>query len=92
MSEVYLNSKLLGEIDQPMDFVQRFREDRRKGVVNQNANVFLHPVTKDIFIESNKGRARRPVLVVKDGKTLLTEDIQERLNKGDMTWNDLVNY
>jgi DNA-directed RNA polymerase subunit B len=90
MSEVYLNSKLVGEIDNPEEFVAQFRDERRKGSIFSNVNVYLHEATKDIYVESSKGRARRPVIVVKDGKPLLTDEHIKKLEANELKWKDLV--
>ena len=39
----------------------------------------------------SKGRARRPLVLVEHGKQKLTEDILQRLEKGDIGWDYLVN-
>ncbi len=90
MAEVYLNSKLIGETENPDDFVKNIKEERRRKKITSNLNVYLHDITKNVFIETEKGRARRPLLVVKDGKLLLTDDHIEKLEKNEMSFMDLV--
>ena len=63
MAEVYLNSKFLGSVENPIEFVQKMREERRKGAITENLNVFYNERANEIQIESSKGRARRPVTV-----------------------------
>ena len=73
MAEVYINSKLVGEVEDPHEFVAKFREERRRNAISQGVNISLSDNTQDIFVETQKGRARRPLLIVKDGKPLITE-------------------
>ncbi|MDO8480967.1 MAG: DNA-directed RNA polymerase subunit B [Nanoarchaeota archaeon] len=90
MSEVYINNKLSGEIDNPQEFVQQFREERRRSAISHNANIFLHAITQDVYIETMKGRARRPLIVVRDGRSMLTSDQVSKLERKELIWNDLI--
>ena len=90
MTEVYLNSKFIGETEDPILFSEQFKSERRKGTIANNANIFYNEKGDIIEIESNKGRARRPLIIVKDGIPLLTEKHVKQLEKGEITWNDLI--
>ena len=67
MVEVYLNSKYVGTVENAKDFVEQIKIERRKSVIDNNVNVFHNEKTDDVFIESSKGRARRPLIVIKGG-------------------------
>jgi len=90
MVEVYLNSKFVGEVEDPVLFIEQFKSERRKGTIDNNTNIHYNEKADIIEIESNKGRARRPLIVVKDGIPLLTEKHIKQLEKGEITWNDLI--
>ena len=90
MAEVYLNSKFAGNVDNPIEFVQKIREERRKGIVTENLNVYYNEKADEIQLESSKGRARRPLIIVKDGVPLLTERHIKQLEKNEISWSDLV--
>ncbi|MBN2367547.1 DNA-directed RNA polymerase subunit B [Candidatus Woesearchaeota archaeon] len=90
MSEVYLNGKFVGEVDEPLVFVEQFKSERRKGNLSENANIFYNDRSNDIMVESGKGRARRPLIVVKDGIPLLTEKHISQLEKGEISWSDII--
>ena len=45
----------------------------------------------NIFIEVSKGRAVRPLIVVNEGKSTLTEKHLEQLEKNEIAWSDLIN-
>ncbi len=91
MAEVYLNSKFLGTMEDARGFVKRLREERRMGSVTSNLNVYHNETADEIYIESSKGRARRPLIVVREGQPLLTEKHVKQLEKNEISWNDLVN-
>lgn len=90
MTDVYLKSKFVGEVEDPGLFIEQFKSERRKGNLSDNANIFYDGKADTIEIESGKGRARRPLIVVKDGIPLLTEKHLRQLEKGEITWSDLI--
>jgi DNA-directed RNA polymerase, beta subunit/140 kD subunit len=91
MSEVYINSKLVGEVENPKEFAAQLRDQRRKGTLPSNTNVYYDPATTDVHVLTEKGRARRPVIVVKDGQPALTEEHVEKVGKKEMSFVDLIN-
>lgn len=91
VSEVYLNGRFVGNVDNPHDFVSHVVGERRKGKITSNLNVFYDDISNEVYVESSKGRARRPLIVVKDGKPLITEQQIKQVEKGEMLWSDLVN-
>ena len=60
MAEIYLNSKFLGTIENPIEFVQKLKEERRRGAIIENLNVSYNEKLNEVQIETSKGRARRP--------------------------------
>lgn len=90
MTEVFLNGKFVGEVDDGKEFAERIRDARRTGALTPNLNVFFDEQLNQVLVESGRGRARRPLIVVKDGIPLLTEKHIKQLQKNEITWNDLV--
>lgn len=91
MTEVYLNGKYVGDVDNASEFRDQVVGERRKGNLTTGLNVKYSPELDEIEILCNKGRARRPLIVVQDGKTLLTDVHLKQLQKGEISWDDLVN-
>lgn len=91
MSEIYLNGKFIGTVDSARDFVQQVLHERRKSKLSNMVNVFYDERAEAVYLESSKGRLRRPLLVVKEGKMLLTEKHLNQLEKNELSWEDLVN-
>lgn len=90
MTDVYLNSKYAGHIDEPRLFVEKLKEERRKNKINQNVNVYYNETSDVVEVEAGKGRARRPLIVVKDGRPLLTESHVKQLEKDEISWSDII--
>ena len=89
-TEVYVNQKYLGTVDNPTLFVEDFKDQRRKGQIEIQANIFYNKAVNEIHISSQKGRSLRPLIIVKEGKSLLVEKHIEQLKAGEITWDDLT--
>ncbi len=90
MVEVYFNNKYVGEVDDPYDFVDRVKTERKRNPDFQEANVIFDHQEKCVLVETSRGRLRRPLIVVKQGVSLLTEKHLQQLQKGEITWQDLL--
>ncbi len=90
MTEVFMNGRFVGEVDNGKDFVQQLRTSRRSGSITANLNVMWEESLNHVIIETGKGRTRRPLIVIKDGIPLLTEKHIKQLQKDEIGWNDLI--
>jgi len=91
MTDVFMDNKFVGTVKNPKDFVDQLISDRRIGKVSSYVNV-LHLEAEDkILVETARGRSTRPLIVVKEGKPLLTEKHVQQLQKNEISWSDLIN-
>ena len=91
MNEVYLNGKFVGSVENARDFVDTLLSERRKNKLSHMLNVFYDEVAGRVMVDCSKGRLRRPLVVVKEGKPLFTEKHIGQLEKNELSWEDLVN-
>jgi DNA-directed RNA polymerase, subunit B' (EC 2.7.7.6) len=89
-TKIYINGKLIGTCENPEEFVEEMRKKRRSGEVSPEMNITHYPENHEIYIFTDPGRARRPLIIVEDGEPLLTEEHLERLEAGEMSWDDLI--
>jgi DNA-directed RNA polymerase subunit B' len=89
-AEVYLNSKIIGNTQDPASFIEQLKEDRRKGKINASVNVEFKEIENEVHMYSSKGRVTRPLIVVKNGKSLLTAKHLEQLEKKEIAFSDLI--
>ena len=89
-TDVYLNSRFVGTVEDHENFMKKIVEDRRAGNLTNNINVYYDDRSNEIYIENSKGRARRPLIIVKDGQPLLTEKHIKQLEKNEISWSDLI--
>jgi DNA-directed RNA polymerase subunit B' len=91
MADVYLNGRFIGKVDSPSRFAEEIVSSRRKGELSKNLSVhYLHDID-EVHLENQGGRLRRPLIVVREGKPLLTEKHIEQLKKGDISIEELFN-
>ena len=90
MVDIYLNEKFIGTAQDHNSFVESFKEKRRTSRIPLNVNISYNEDYNEIYIESSTGRARRPLIIVKDGKSLLTKELLEKLEKNEINWDYLV--
>ncbi len=90
MADVYLNSKFIGTVDDARHFVQEVKDARRKSAISEEVNVYHNEDAGEIHIHSDEGRARRPLIIIKEGRPLLTEKHLKQLENNELTWADLV--
>ena len=90
MSEAYLNGKFIGTVENPDEFVNKVRDGRIKGAVSGNLNIYYDKTAGNIQMNDDKGRLRRPLIIVKDGQSLLTENHIKKLQNNEILFSDLV--
>ena len=87
---VYLNGLYMGFHENGKELVKEMIAKRREGELTPNLNVSYNPAVGEVHINTSGGRIRRPYIIVKNGKPLLTQEHIDKLKSGEMSWNDLV--
>ncbi len=89
-ARVFVNGDLIGFTTDPERFVNDVRRLRRHGEISTQVNIAYYGDRRDIIINSDRGRARRPLIIVENGRPLLTESHIEKLRNGELKFDDLV--
>lgn len=88
--KVFINGEFLGICTDPEKVVSEVRRRRRSGELSHQVNIAYYERRREIIINTDRGRVRRPLIIVKDGKPLVTETHIEKLKRGELTFDDLV--
>ncbi|MCX8206756.1 MAG: DNA-directed RNA polymerase subunit B [Methanothrix sp.] len=89
-ARVFINGEIVGHHPDPEKLVAEIRRLRRSGVISNQINVAYYDRTNEIVINTDSGRARRPLIIVENGRPLVTEEDIRRLESGEATFDDLV--
>lgn len=90
MTRVYVNGDLVGLHEDPEKLIRGIRERRRNGLISHEVNCRFDREMNEIVINCDEGRVRRPLLVVKNGRPVLTRRDLENLRAGKIFMPDLV--
>ncbi len=90
MTNVFLNWSLIGEVKTPKSLVNEIRKKRRTGKISKEVNVSYDEELDEVIINNSGGRIRRPLIVVKNGTSLLKKSHLKDLESGKITFEDLI--
>lgn len=90
MGNVFIDYKFVGTVKDSTAFRERIISERRMNRLSDSVNVFINKDTDCVFVETSRGRTTRPLVVVKEGKSLLTTRHYDQLKKNEIGWSDLV--
>ena len=89
MTDVFLDERFIGSVDNAEEFVKKIKEERQKGKISSNVNINHDKQLDEVSFIISKGRARRPLIVVANEKSKLTEEHLKQLEKNELTWKEL---
>ncbi|HID27054.1 MAG TPA: DNA-directed RNA polymerase subunit B [Methanosarcinales archaeon] len=89
-AKIFLNGEFVGVHPDAAELVNFLRQHRRKGLISEQINVAWYKDTNEVIINSDPGRARRPLIVVENGRPTLGKDDIKKLENGELKFSDLV--
>ncbi|ASJ16439.1 DNA-directed RNA polymerase subunit B [Thermococcus chitonophagus] len=87
---VYLNGVLIGTVEDGKALTEKIRADRRSGKISDVINVAYYEDVKEVYVNSDDGRVRRPLIIVENGKPRLTKEHVQAVKEGRLKWSDLI--
>ncbi|MEM2123751.1 MAG: DNA-directed RNA polymerase subunit B [Methanolinea sp.] len=89
-ARVFVDGALIGLVEDPRALVAQIRAMRRQGIISTEVNVSYKEFNNDVVIHTDRGRARRPLIVLSEGKPLITEEDIEKLRRKEIDFDNLV--
>ena len=88
--KVFINGAWIGITDDPIKLFATMKQKKYEGIINIYTSVVFDFRKQEIRICNEAGRITRPVLKVSDNNVLLTNGIVDSIDKGELTWDDLL--
>ncbi len=92
---IFVDGKAIGYIEDGSQLANTLRVLRRNGKIHPHIGIYFYSslnanATKRLYISCNSGRVLRPLAIVKEGKSLMTSEVIEKINKKFLSWIDLI--
>ena len=92
---IFMDGRFLGYVDDGVRLAKAFRKLRREGQINPSASILsVEPIEKSayprLYVSLSSGRVLRPLIVVENGRPLLTPEMIQNVSTGQQSWRDLV--
>ena len=94
-TRVFVDGRLIGYYKDGEKLADSLRDLRRNSKIHPHVGISFHQpeiegATKRIYINCNAGRVLRPVIIIKDNKSLLNQELIDKVSKKLLSWNDLL--
>ncbi len=86
---LHLNGRAIGYVEEPEKFVTEIRQARRSGQISGEVNIAFFERNGEIHINTDRGRLRKPYVIVEAGKPKLTDELLEKVKKKEINYNYL---
>lgn len=94
-ARIFVDGQLVGYVEDGGHLSHTLRTMRRSGKIHPHVGVYLYSslndnATKRLYISCNSGRVLRPLVIIKDGRPQVTDEIVEKIQKKFLSWTDLL--
>ncbi len=94
-TRIFVDGKLIGYYKDGQELADSLRTLRRNSKIHPYIGVSFHKSeikgsTKRLYVNCNAGRVLRPLIIIRDNKSLLTPELLEKITSKLLTWNDLL--
>ena len=89
-SRVHVNGDIFGLHKRPQKLVSQFKRRRRQGKIRHEVSIRHDTENKDVFINTDRGRILRPLLVIENGSLTLSKMHLDSIRSGEIDFSDLV--
>ncbi len=94
-TRVFVDGRLIGYYKEGGELAQSLRELRRTSKVHPHVGISFHKSdiegsTRRLYVNCNAGRVLRPLIIIKDNKSLLTSELLDKISKKLLSWTDLL--
>jgi DNA-directed RNA polymerase II subunit RPB2 len=88
--KVFINGAWVGITHKPYELYLDLKDKKYKGIINVYTSIIFDYRMKEIRVCNDGGRLTRPLLRIKDNNILVSKSIENSLNSGELTWDNLL--
>lgn len=88
--DIFFNGGFIGAVEDNKEFAKKVREERRKNEFPGDMSIRSFGTSGEVVISTEIGRVLRPLIVLENGKSKLTEEHLLDLEQNKTTWKSLV--
>lgn len=94
-TRVFVDGRLIGYFKDGDQLADSLRDLRRNSKIHPHVGVSFHKSevegsTRRLYVNCNAGRVLRPLIIIKDNKPLLTQELLDKISKKLLSWTDLL--
>jgi len=94
-TRIFVDGRLIGYFKDGEQLAESLREQRRNSKIHPHVGISFHKsdkegATKRLYVNCNAGRVLRPLIIIKDNRSLLTQELLDKISKKLLSWNDLL--
>ena len=88
--KVFINGNWVGVSNDPITLYNSLKDKKYEGIINIYTSIVFKYREKEIHVCNKMGRLVRPLLRIKNGKLLITNEIIHKIKMGELKWEDLL--
>ena len=94
-TRIFVDGKLIGFHKNGQELTRILRDLRRNSKVHPHVGISIYEpeqegATGRLYVNCNAGRVLRPLIIIDNDKSLLTEEFLDKISKKLISWNDLI--
>ena len=89
-SDIFFNGRFIGHIENPLELITSLKKKRRTGELPLELSIRQNKALDNLLLSTEVGRVMRPLIIVENGKSKLTEEHLKLLKDKSLKWEDLL--
>ena len=94
-TRIFVDGKLIGFHKNGQELTRILRDLRRNSKIHPHVGISIYEpeqegATGRLYVNCNAGRVLRPLIIIDNDKSLLTEEFLDKISKKLISWNDLI--
>jgi len=89
-SDIFFNGRFIGHIEDHQNLIDSLKKKRRTGELPIELSIRYNKALDNLLLSTEVGRVMRPLIIVEDGKSKLTEEHLKLIKDKSLKWEDLL--